>query len=107
MAGHLTMAEYLREWTPAAGKDNLGADPPNATISVYEAGAPDNSVAIFTIANPRLDGPDLIYDYKLIDGHLPANGGATALFIDKVGVGGGVGAGTRGVGVGGPGVGVR
>ena len=100
LAGHLTMAEYLKEWTPAAGADNLGVDPPNATLSVYEAGAPDNSVAIFTIANPRLDGPDMLYDYKLIDGHLPASGGATALFIDKVGVGGGVGAGYHGVGVG-------
>ena len=107
MAGHLTMAEYLSEWTPAAGKDNLGVDPPNATLSVYEAGAADNSVAIFTIANPRLDGPDMIYDYKLIDGHLPASGGATALFIDKVGVGGGVGPGFHGVGVGAPGPGVR
>ncbi len=101
------MAQYLREWTPAAGKDNLGADPPNATLSVYEPGQPDNAITIVEIANPRLDGPDLVYDFKLVDGQMPANGGTTALFIDRVGVGGGVGPGSPGVGVGAPGVGVR
>ena len=107
IAGHITMAQYLREWTPAAGKDNLGADPPNATLSVYEPGSPDNAITIVEIANPRLDGPDLVYDFKLVDGQMPANGGTTALFIDRVGVGGGVGPGSPGVGVGAPGVGVR
>jgi len=43
---------------------------------------------------------------KLIRGPLPATGGATALFIDWIGPGGGVGFGFHGVGVGvrGPGV---
>jgi len=92
---------------PAAGEDNLGADPPNATLSVYESGQPDNAITIVEIANPRLDGPDMIYDYKLVDGSMPTSGGTTALFIDRVGVGGGVGPGSPGVGVGGPGPGVR
>jgi hypothetical protein len=30
IAGHLKMAAYLKEWTSKAGKDNFGADPPNA-----------------------------------------------------------------------------
>ena len=38
IAGHLKMADYLKEWTAKAGKDNFGADPPNATLSVYEPG---------------------------------------------------------------------
>lgn len=105
IAGHITMAEYLREWTPADGADNFSADPPNATLSVYEPGQPDNSVAIIEISNPQLDGADLVYTYKLIEGSVPLGGGATALFIDKVGVGGGVGVGGRGVGVGAPGPG--
>jgi hypothetical protein len=33
-----TLAEYLNEWIPASGPDNLGADNPNATLSVYEPG---------------------------------------------------------------------
>lgn len=100
IAGHITMPEYLREWTPADGADNFSTDPPNATLSVYQPGQPDNSVAIVEISNPRLDGADLVYTYKLIEGSVPLGGGATALFIDKVGAGGGVGAGYHGVGVG-------
>ena len=34
VAGHITLAAYLEEWTAAAGPNNFSADPPNATLSV-------------------------------------------------------------------------
>jgi hypothetical protein len=100
IAGHLKMDDYLKEWTSKAGKDNFGGDPPNATVSVYEPGEPDNTVAVVEITNPMIDGRDLIYSYKVIEGDLPAGGGPTALFIDWIGPGGGVGRGFHGIGVG-------
>ena len=106
IAGHLKMADYLQEWTAKAGKDNFGADPPNAALSVYEPGQPDNTLVVVKITNPVVDGADLLYSYRIIDGTMPANGGATSLFIDWIGVGGGVGRGFHGVGVGGRGPGV-
>ena len=33
IAGHIKMADYLKEWTAKAGKDNFADDPPNATLS--------------------------------------------------------------------------
>jgi hypothetical protein len=107
IAGHLKMADYLQEWTAKAGKDNFGADPPNATLSVYEPGQADNTLAVVELTEPRVDGSDLIYKYTLIEGKLPAAGGATSLFIDWIGVGGGVGFGYHGVGVGFRGPGLR
>lgn len=107
IAGHIKMADYLKEWTAKAGKDNFGADPPNATLSVYEPGKADNSIVVVTLTNPKVDGADLIYNYKILDGKMPGKGGATALFIDWIGVGGGVGPGFHGVGVGRRGVGWR
>jgi hypothetical protein len=107
IAGHLKMADYLKEWTAKAGKDNFGADPPNATLSVYEPGKPDSSLVVVKLTNPVVDGADLIYTYKVLNGTMPANGGQTALFIDWIGVGGGVGFGYHGVGVGRRGVGWR
>ena len=106
LAGHLKMADYLKEWTAAAGKDNFGADPPNAALSVYEPGQPNNTLVIVKITNPVADGADLVYTYKILKGTMPTGGGATTLFIDWIGVGGGVGRGFHGVGVGlrGPGV---
>ena len=106
LAGHLQMGDYLKEWTAAAGKDNFGADPPNAALSVYEPGQANNTLVVVKITNPVVDGADLVYGYKIIKGTMPAGGGATSLFIDWIGVGGGVGRGFHGVGVGlrGPGV---
>lgn len=99
IAGHVTMANYLTEWTSKAGKDNFGNDPPNAALSVYEPGQSNNTLAVVVLSNPKVDGSDLVYNFKLVDGNLPA-GGATAVFIDWIGVGGGVGFGFHGVGVG-------
>jgi len=48
-----------------------------------------------------------VYRYTLIEGKVPTAGGATSLFIDWIGPGGGVGPGFHGVGVGGRGVGWR
>ena len=107
IAGHLKMSEFLDEWTSKAGKDNFGADPPNAVLSVYEPGQADSTLVVVEISHPKVDGADMVYNYKLIKGKLPASGGQTALFIDWVGAGGGVGAGFHGVGVGGRGPGVR
>ena len=100
IAGHLSMSDYLKEWTTQAGKDNFKADPPNAVLSVYEPGQGDNTLAAVKIMNPVVSGSDLVYTYKLIEGKVPTAGGATALFIDWIGVGGGLGRGFHGVGVG-------
>jgi hypothetical protein len=99
------MADYLKTWKE--GRDNFGADPPNATLSVYEPGQAEQTFVVVTISKPVLDGADLVYTYELLDGKMPAAGGATSLFIDWFGVGGGVGAGFHGVGAGfrGPGLG--
>jgi hypothetical protein len=107
IAGHLKMADYLAEWAKAEGPDNFSSDPPNAILSVYEPGQADSTVAVVKISHPVVDGNDLVYSYKIIKGTIPANGGATALFIDSIGAGGGVGPGFHGVGVGGRGVGPR
>jgi hypothetical protein len=107
VAGHLTMPAYLDEWTARAGPNNFAKDPPNATLSVYEGGKKENVLTVVKISDPVIDGNDLVYRYKLIEGSMPKSGGATALFIDWIGVGGGVGPGFHGVGVGARGVGVR
>ncbi len=106
VAGHLTMPAYMDEWKAQEGPDNFSSDPPNATLSVYESGSHENTLAVVEISHPVIDGKDLVYHYKMISGTMPKAGGATALFIDWIGVGGGVGPGFHGVGAGARGVGV-
>ncbi len=74
IAGHVKMADFLMEWTSKAGPDNFHNDPPNATLSVFEPGHPGNSLAVVTISNPQVEGADLVCNYKLIEGTLPAAG---------------------------------
>jgi hypothetical protein len=87
VAGHLTMPAYMDEWKAGEGPDNFSSDPPNATLSVYESGNHENTLAVVEISHPVIDGKDLIYHYKMISGKMPKAGGATALFIDWIGVG--------------------
>ena len=49
----------------------------------------DNTLAVVEISHPVIDGKDLVYNYKLIEGTMPKADGATALFIDWIGAGGG------------------
>jgi hypothetical protein len=98
IAGHVKMADFLTEWTSKAGANNFGNDPPNATLSVFEKAK--DTLAVVKISSPKVEGAHLVYNYKLIEDTLPATGGATSLFIDWIGPGGGVGFGFHGVGVG-------
>jgi hypothetical protein len=107
IAGHLTMPAYMDEWKAGAGPDDFASDPPNATLSVYESGSHENTMVVVEISHPVVEGKDMVYTYKLIEGTMPKAGGATALFIDWVGAGGGVGAGFHGAGAGARGVGLR
>ena len=87
--------------------EQLQQNPPNATLSVYEPGKESNTLTVVEISQPVIEGRDLVYRYKVIEGKVPATGGATSLFIDWIGPGGGVGPGFHGVGVGRRGVGWR
>ena len=107
IAGHLTMPAYMDEWKAGEGPDDFASDPPNATLSVYESGSHENKMVVVEISHPVIEGKDMVYDYRLIEGTMPKAGGATALFIDWVGAGGGVGPGFHGVGAGARGVGLR
>ena len=106
-AGHISMQNYLKEWTAAAGPENFAKDPPNATLSVYEDGNPQSTLVVVELLAPEVEGKDMVYHYRLIEGEMPDSGGRTAVFIDWIGPGGGVGPGFHGVGVGRRGVGVR
>lgn len=78
IAGHMTVPGFLKEWD--AGKDSFAKDPPNATLSIFN----DNGVqdVVVEIMNPVLNGQDLSYDVRVLEGNPPAKGGLSSLFID-------------------------
>lgn len=98
IAGHIHLDRFVSGWSK--GEDSFADNPPNAVLSVYGDSSGENDLVVIELSAPVMDGDDLIYSYKIVDGAMPEDGGATSLFIDTFGPGGGVGAGFHGVGVG-------
>ena len=69
---------FVKDWT--AGKDSFEVDPPNASLSTVVDGKENTSVVELT--NPRLDGTNLTYDVRILEGTPPNAGTNSALFID-------------------------
>jgi hypothetical protein len=85
MAGHYhTRGEFLPMWNE--GPDSFSKNPPNATLSVVEPNQADLQNAVVTLRNPRMDGNDLVYDIKVVEGTVPPTAGAAVLFIDILGI---------------------
>ena len=83
IAGHGTTEELVKEWT--VGEDSFAKSPPNATLSILQSGDEEIENLVVVLQNPQLKGADLTYDIKVLDGKIPAHGGANALFIDVIG----------------------
>jgi len=79
LAGHEMVHDFVAEWDK--GKDSFAANPPNATLSIFQ----DNHVldAVVVLSDPRLNGSDLAYHVDIIEGKIPATAGISTLFIDS------------------------
>ena len=65
------------------GDDSFADTPPNAVLSIFtENGIND---VVVELTNPALDGDQMSYTVDILDGNMPASGGANSLFIDRIG----------------------
>jgi hypothetical protein len=79
IAGQVPTQHFLKIWDE--GKDNFKSDPPNANLSILGKTEGATNIVV-EITNPRINGNDLIYDVRVLEGNPPATGGASSLFID-------------------------
>ena len=82
IAGHMPTAKIVPMWHE--GKNSFTADPPNATLSTLQGDMTSDLVVV--LSNPRLNGNDLTYDVRTLEGTPPAHGGPCSLFIDIIGM---------------------
>jgi len=80
IAGHVSLKEFLGKWDK--GSDSFRADPPNATLSIYEESGSKN--AVIELMDPRIDGDSLTYKVRVLEGNVPSSFGSSSLFIDGV-----------------------
>ena len=81
ITGHGATEEWVKTWSE--GKDSFDSNPPNATLSIL--GGDEIEDVVVVLRDPQLKGSKLTYTIKVLDGKLPASGGASSLFIDVIG----------------------
>ena len=85
-AGHALTAHFLEEWDPATGADSFAKDPPNATVSAFDKEASTVKDAVVELTSPKMDGADLVFNVKVLEGDLNGADGPASVFIDIIGM---------------------
>jgi len=83
IAGHLSRSAFMKLVTE--GEDSFAVNPPNAAISVFGENNEIIESVVELSERPVMDGDDFIYPVKVLEGVLPPEGGAVAMFIDPIG----------------------
>ncbi len=68
------------------GENNFLQNPPNAALSIFGDGGEISDVVVVLPSAPKVTGDELDFEVRVIEGELPATGGALALFVDPIGV---------------------
>ena len=84
LAGHMATDDFVPFWREGSSQGkSFESEPPNADLAFLD-GAEEGNVVV-TLYEPKLVGGDLSYRVDVLEGQLPANGGAASLFIDVIG----------------------
>ena len=84
VVGHVTSDMFVDMWDE--GENSFREDPPNAVLAFLESGEDLPEDVVIEIQNPRIEGSRLMYDFKTLDGAMPASAkGGVTLFIDPFG----------------------
>ena len=81
VVGNVPTSAFVNKWTTDKGPGGFASNPPNAAVTVFQSDGA--KTAIVELTNPRLDGNNLSYNVKVLQGigmTQPAEG---VLFIDN------------------------
>jgi len=81
--GHMSTSSFVGLWDE--GDNSFATDPPNAVLSFAALTDRPPADVVVELHEPRLDGDQLSYGIKVLDGTLPKATGPCALFIDPFG----------------------
>jgi hypothetical protein len=82
IAANMKTAAFVPFWSK--GKDSFLSDPPNADISIVESDKLRQFVVV--LQDPVLQGDNLTYTVKVVQGDVPATGSDVSVFIDIIGM---------------------
>ena len=82
IAANMRTAAFVPFWSK--GKDSFLSEPPNADVSILEGDRLRQIVAV--LQAPALQGDNLTYTVKVLEGEMPATGADVSVFIDIIGM---------------------
>jgi hypothetical protein len=82
-AGHALTKHLLEEWAPGG---SFAKDPPNATVSVLSKEGESVRDVVVEMTSPRLDGDQLSFNVRVLEGDLVGGDGPASVFIDIIGM---------------------
>jgi hypothetical protein len=82
IAGNMKTTSFVPFWS--TGKNSFLSDPPNADISLVNGHTVQQVVVV--LQNPVLQGENLAYTVKVLEGDMPARANDVSVFIDVIGM---------------------
>jgi hypothetical protein len=82
IAGNMKTTSFVPFWS--TGKNSFLSDPPNADISLVNGHTVQQIVVV--LQNPVLQGENLVYTVKVLEGDMPARANDVSVFIDVIGM---------------------
>ena len=82
-AGHMNRDAFMKLVTE--GENSFADNPPNASVSIIGAKGEVTAAVIVLSQRPRMNGNDMVFPIKVLDGELPNAGETVIMFIDSIG----------------------
>ena len=82
-AGHMTRDVFMK--LVSEGENSFADNPPNAAVSIVNAKGEVTEAVVTLSKRPLVNGNDMVFPIKLLDGQLPNAGQTVILFIDPIG----------------------
>ena len=83
IAGHVETKSLVEALKEDQRPDSFKNDPPNATLSVLSKDFVDEVVVV--LLEPKVNGDEMVYPVKVLEGAEEIEGGPVSLFIDVIG----------------------
>ena len=82
-AGHMDRNAFMKLVTE--GENSFADNPPNAAVSIIDAKGEVTEVVVTLSKRPLVNGNDMVFPIKLLEGELPNAGETVIMFIDPIG----------------------
>ena len=82
-AGHMTRDVFMK--LVSEGENSFADNPPNAAVSIVNAKGEVTEAVVTLSKRPLVNGNDMVFPIKLLDGQLPNAGETVIMFIDPIG----------------------